>query len=268
MHVATAPDGAKIAYHLDSSVPPGRSPRGTVLMHHGLGLNGHAWRQWLPPLLDAGFQVIRVDMRGHGRSDKPEPGFPWSTARLCGDVDAVLDREGVSQCHFVGESWGGTLGLAWAIANPDRASTVTVMSTTYDGGLVPKLDTFAPMIRDQGIEAWSAMMVPARFMPEFDEEIQRWVERTQSECVPHVIADMSDYIIGETLQDSLPSLRAPVLILAAQGSPFVKPEMAVALLQRLPDAELHRYPGHRHGLVLSGAEIGAAELTAFILRRG
>ena len=268
MRYATASDGARIAYRVDTGLAPGRAAGATLLMPHGMGFEGDAWRQWLPALLAAGLQVIRVDMRGHGRSDKPPEGFAWSTALLCADVNAVLDAEGVESCHFIGESWGGSVGLAWAIGNPGRVRTLAVMSTTYDGSLVAGLDKFAPMIRGEGIAAWSKMMLPARFMPDFDPAIQEWADRTQCACVPHVIADMSDYIVGENLAPHLAGLKAPVLVLAAQGSPFVKPEMAVALAERLPDAELHRFPGHRHGLVLSGAEIASIELAAFIRRRG
>lgn len=50
-------------------MPPWRESRGTIVMHHGVALNGDAWCDWEPSRLAAGYQVIRLDMRGFGRSD-------------------------------------------------------------------------------------------------------------------------------------------------------------------------------------------------------
>ncbi len=267
MHFARSADGTGIAYRVDSAVPPGQLPRAAVLLQHGLGLDGNAWQGWLAPLLTAGYLVIRPDLRGHGGSDRPPAGARWSTALLGEDLTAVLDHAGIGPCHLVGESWGGTAGLAWAAANPARVGCMAVMSTTFDGRLIPTIGTFAAIVREQGIAAWSAMMNEARFAPGFDPQVRAWADRVQSACTPHVICDMCAYVATESIEPALSAIAAPVLVLAPQGSPFVKAEIAAALAARLPDAELHRYPGHRHGLVLSGAEIGARELVAFLQRR-
>jgi pimeloyl-ACP methyl ester carboxylesterase len=207
-------------------------------------------------------------MRGHGGSGAADPEPRWATDALIADVNAVLDREGVERCHFVGESWGGTIGLAWAAGQRGRAQSVTVMSTTYAGRLVPNIETFPDMLRDGRIEAWSERMVEGRFMADAAPELKQWVHEAQLACSAKMLAAMFDYIMEQDIGDVLGTIECPVLILAPQGSPFVPPTVAADLLSRLKDAEMQRFTGHRHGLVLSGAALGAAALASFIDRRG
>lgn len=86
MSFAAAPDGARIFYSANSTVPPWRETRGTILMHHGVALNGDAWCEWEPVLLAAGYNVIRVDMRGFGRSTPLVSGANPAKPNSCGRI--------------------------------------------------------------------------------------------------------------------------------------------------------------------------------------
>ena len=57
-------NGRNIAYDL-----PVRKTAPVVCMTHSLASDGGMWTEQLPPLLQAGFRVLRIDMRGHGGSD-------------------------------------------------------------------------------------------------------------------------------------------------------------------------------------------------------
>jgi pimeloyl-ACP methyl ester carboxylesterase len=261
------PDGASIGYSVDSALAAWEKPAQTLVMHHGVGFNRDAWKRWLPQLLGAGYKVIRLDMRGHGKSTRPASGYRWTTDQFLDDLNAVLDAERVERTHFVGESWGGTIGLAWAAKFPKRAQSLSVMSTTYDGSLVPMIDGFAEMIRKEGIEVWTRTMNEARFFPDADPNVLEWAAKAQNDCTPHVIGEIFAYILKQSIEKQLPTIEIPVQILAPQGSPFVKPSLAYELRNRLKDCEMDIFPGHRHGLVLSGAHIACESMMNFIKRR-
>jgi len=89
-----------------------------VLLLHGFPDSGRLWRHQVPALSGAGFRVIVPDLRGYGRSGKPEAVEAYSIPVLAGDVIAVLDSLGVSSAHVVGHDWGA--GLAWALASLAR----------------------------------------------------------------------------------------------------------------------------------------------------
>ena len=70
----------------------------------GLGYNGWMWHKMMPGLAEK-FQVISIDNRGSGLSDKP-PG-PYTAQMLAADVIGLLDAFDVRQAHIVGHSMGG-----------------------------------------------------------------------------------------------------------------------------------------------------------------
>ena len=86
-----------------------------VCFTHSLASDGGMWAEQVPPLLAAGYRVLRLDMRGHGGSD-PVAG-PYTMAQLADDVAAALDFLGIEKVQYIGLSIGGMIGQAFAIAH-------------------------------------------------------------------------------------------------------------------------------------------------------
>jgi len=86
-----------------------------VMLLHGFPDSGRLWRHQVPALAGAGFRVIVPDLRGYGRSGKPDGVDAYSLPLLAGDVMAVLADLGIPQAHLVGHDWGAA--LAWVIAS-------------------------------------------------------------------------------------------------------------------------------------------------------
>lgn len=87
-------------------------------------------RMWAPqiPLLERRFQVIRYDLRGHGRSTGPSgPYAPYE------DLRSVLDAVGVATATLIGLSAGSTLAIDFAIAYPNRVARLVLASPGLNG---------------------------------------------------------------------------------------------------------------------------------------
>ena len=102
-----------------------------VVLLHGFPDSGRLWRHQVPALAQAGFRVIVPDLRGYGRSDKPEDVAAYSMMLLAGDVLAILAAEQIDRAHFVGHDWGAA--LAWGLASlaPDRVDHLAVLSVGH-----------------------------------------------------------------------------------------------------------------------------------------
>jgi pimeloyl-ACP methyl ester carboxylesterase len=86
-----------------------------VVLLHGFPDSGRLWRHQVPALAAAGFQVVVPDLRGYGRSDKPEAVEAYSMGLLAGDVMAILAELKIARAHVVGHDWGAA--LAWGLAS-------------------------------------------------------------------------------------------------------------------------------------------------------
>ena len=116
---------AGIAY--DRAGPAGQLP--VVLLHAGI-VDRRMWDpQW--PGLTAGYDVVRLDLRGYG----------GSTARPAGalsPVDDVLDslsELGVGRCHLVGASYGAGVAVEAALTRPGLVESLLLSAP--GGSLIP-----------------------------------------------------------------------------------------------------------------------------------
>src|SRR5919204_1727869 len=102
-----------------------------VVLLHGFPDSGRLWRNQVPVLADAGFQVIVPDLRGYGRSGKPEGVESYSLMTLAGDVLAVLRDVGAERAHVVGHDWGAALAWGMASLAPDAVDHLVVLSVGH-----------------------------------------------------------------------------------------------------------------------------------------
>jgi 3-oxoadipate enol-lactonase len=84
-----------------------------VCITHSLSSDGGSWAEQVPALLQSGFRVLRLDMRGHGGSDATAGDY--TMRELAGDVAGVLDALGLARVHYLGLSIGGMIGQAFAL---------------------------------------------------------------------------------------------------------------------------------------------------------
>ena len=99
-----------------------------VCFTHSLASDSGMWAEQLPPLLAAGYRVLRLDMRGHGGSD-PVAG-DYTMAQLADDVAEALDFLAIPRVHFIGLSIGGMLGQAFAIRHAQRLLSAMLCDTS------------------------------------------------------------------------------------------------------------------------------------------
>jgi pimeloyl-ACP methyl ester carboxylesterase len=115
-----------------------------VVLCHGFPELAYSWRHQVAALAEAGFRAIAPDMRGYGRSDRPEKVEDYDLVHLSGDLVALLDALGLEKAVFAGHDWGGFVAWAMPVAHPDRTSGVIGVNTPYVP--FPKTDVMRMMV--------------------------------------------------------------------------------------------------------------------------
>jgi pimeloyl-ACP methyl ester carboxylesterase len=107
----------------------GKGP--VVLLCHGFPESWYSWRHQLGALAAAGFHAVAPDMRGYGKSDRPEAIDQYTLFHLVGDMVGLLDALEAPTAVIVGHDWGATVAWQAALLRPDRFRAVIGLSVPF-----------------------------------------------------------------------------------------------------------------------------------------
>jgi proline iminopeptidase len=98
-----------------------------LLLHGGPGATS-TYLEALMALADAGYQVVRYDQLGSGKSDQPDDPSLWTVDHFVEELEVVRAALGFEKMHLLGQSWGSFLALEYALRYPQHLQTMTLYS--------------------------------------------------------------------------------------------------------------------------------------------
>lgn len=102
------------------------------LLNGGPGLPCDYLREAHSCLIDHGYRVVTYDQLGTGKSDRPTDPALWTIERYAQEVETVRRALGLGKVHLLGHSWGGWLGIEYALTFPDALKTLILEDTAAD----------------------------------------------------------------------------------------------------------------------------------------
>ena len=241
----------------------------------GLGYNGWMWHRMIPGLAEH-YQVISIDNRGVGRSDKPAG--PYTAQMLAADVVGLLDALGLPKAHIMGHSMGGFVAQALTLDHPDRVDRLILSATNFGGPRhVPISAEAMAVLTDlsgdpiERLRRGIAVSCAPCFVEGNPEFIEQWVNYR----VTHPI-DPAGYqaqlaiglgLIAEAaaFEHRLAAITAPTLILFGAEDKVVPPGNATLLVARIPDARVEILPNAGHFFPFETPEAANAAVVGFCL---
>jgi 3-oxoadipate enol-lactonase len=242
-------DGRRLRFDL---LGPGEgAPESPVAaLCHSLSADSGVWSEQVAPLLERGWQVLRLDMRGHGGS---EPGAgPCTMADLARDVIAVLDALGIAQVHVLGVSIGGMIGQLLGLHHADRIHSLMLCGTSPRA--VPGPPDMWPT-RFAAIDAAGSLdpIADATMARWFTEHYRprrpdRWQQMRDTIASTHPAGYRhgAEAIIGFDVLDELPTIATPTLVLCGDEDTGTPPAGNRLIAERITGARYIEMAHARH----------------------
>jgi len=223
-------EGITIHYKLEGAGPP-------LLLQHGFTSCIEAWFEYgYVAALRPEYQLILIDARGHGASDKPHDQAAYTLERRVADVTAVLDTLKIEKAHFWGYSMGGWIGFGMAKHAPNRLDKLEI------GGQ-------HPFARDQsGFRQWLRHGIaegPDALVTAF-ESMAGPIPEAYADCLRTAdlqawLAAVEDRVSNE---DVLGTMTMPCCLYAGDADPIFA--QAKQASERIPNAVFFALPGLSH----------------------
>lgn len=221
-----------------------------VCFTHSLASDGGMWAEQVPPLLAAGYRLLRLDMRGHGGSD-PVAG-DYTMAQLADDVAASLDFLGISRVQLIGLSIGGMIGQAFALAHGQRLISAMLCDTSPQT-MAGAQDAWAPRI--------AAVKKANSLTPLADPTMERWftdaykprnpgrwkqIHATIASTTPAGYLGCAAAILDFDFVPKLPSVKVPTLVVCGAMDEGTPPAGNKRIAELVPGARYEEIANARH----------------------
>lgn len=222
-----------------------------VLLIHGLGSSTLDW-EFQIPVLSAQYRVLALDVRGHGRSDKPHERYRM--VDFADDVAALIEHLQLPPVHLVGISMGGMIGFQLGVDQPHLLRSLTIVNSAPEvkahnlrerleiakrwllARLLP-LETLA--------KALGKLLFPRPEQAELRHKVeQRWPRNDKRAYLASL-----DAIIGWGVRERLQRILCPTLVISADRD-YTPVEAKQAYVTELPDARLQVIDNSRHATPL------------------
>jgi len=127
----------------------GAAKKGLVLMLHGFPESWYSWRHQFKALADAGYHAVAPDMRGYGKSDKPQDIVAYNQVEVVNDIIGLIPALGYETAVVFGHDWGAPTAWSCALNHPEVVTAVGGLSVPFmPRADAPPLDTIKQIFKD------------------------------------------------------------------------------------------------------------------------
>ncbi|MGA0023439.1 MAG: alpha/beta fold hydrolase [Burkholderiales bacterium] len=234
-HTLKRPDGCDIFYTVDDCTDPWRKPE-TMLFVHGLAESGEAWRAWVPHFMRR-YRVVRMDLRGFGRSTAMPAEHEWSMDELLDDIEALIRHLGCARVHLIGAKSGGSMALTMAAHRPSLVRTL--IGVTPPVLPAAGVDDWVKHINSKGVLDWARYTMQGRLGSAATQaEIDWWVHNLQGRTPLSTLQGYLRWVPKLDIREDVKRITCPTLIITTTGSGLRSVDGVKAWVSQVKSAEL------------------------------
>lgn len=278
--LVSAADGAELYVSWE-----GDGPGAPVVLCDGIACDGFIWK-YLRPALAEVRRVVHWHYRAHGRSSAPKDLSRIHIADHAADLHAVLAHLRIDRAVLIGHSMGTQVCLEAYRQRPEAVAGMVLacgsygnITRTFKGSdallhAIPRvlalIDRHPVMFRALWQSGPAELLATAsRWLGEVDalrirtEDMVPYFEHI-ARMDPALFFRMLSAAGSHSAEDLLPSIRVPVLVLAAERDSFTPVRLAEQMARQIPGAQIVRLEGASHAAPLEQRERVNEAVTAFL----
>jgi proline iminopeptidase len=247
----------------------GNGPETVFCLNGGPGLPCDYLRDSHSCLIDQGYRVVSFDQLGTGASDRPVDDSLWTITRYVTETETIRQALNLGRVHLLGHSWGGWLGIEYALTHPQALKSLILEDTVGDiPHLVSELERLRSALGSETVAMMQRHEAEGTLNhPEYQAAITilnyRHVCRLAEWPAPlkrsldnwqmgpyEAIQGPNEFLYVGNLKDwnripDMHKIAVPVLITTGQHDELT-PACALRMKLALPNAELHVFPNSSH----------------------
>ncbi len=243
----------------------------TIILLHGFGSSLQTWNGWAGQL-ERTYRVVRLDLPGAGLSD-PDPTGDYTDARTHDLILKLMDKLGIKEAIFVGNSLGGRIAWTFAAKHPDRVSKLVLISP--DGFASPGFAYGQKAEVPALLSIMSYVLPKALYRPNIEAayaDPKRLTEAVFDRYYDLTLAPGSRDALLARMQQTvlldprpiLPTITQPVLLMWGQKDALIPVANAQDYLKALPNATLTTFDNLGHVPHEEDAGASIVPLLAFL----
>lgn len=223
-----------------------------ALCLHGFPELGFSWRHQLPLLASLGYRVWAPDLRGYGRTDRPQGLGQYAIETLVEDVCALIDASGARQTTLFAHDWGAMIAWQFAAQRARVLERLVILNGPPPGDGRNRPSVFSrqfwrmmyvvffqiPWLPERVLAARDYRVIEGAFrgraaaQPErFTDDVVRVYKRAAAE--PGALTAMLDYYrallrgggMNRITSRGFPIIETPTLLIWGEQDPILPPEI-------------------------------------------
>ncbi|MBL6785807.1 MAG: alpha/beta hydrolase [Rickettsiales bacterium] len=235
--------------------------KNTIILIHGLGVNGDSWKYQIDILIKAGFRLIIPDLLGFGLSKYQNEEI--SILNTCKDINKILKSLNIEDASIIGLSLGGVIAMQFANMYPKTVNNLVIINSFAKlplNSIKQKLylafrvviAKLLPIRIQALIIAYSLFPKNAKLQKEFYQQMQ--------------LADKNAYIkyleaiINLDIIHSIQRITAKTLIISTNDDKIIPKSCAEILQKNILSAKLKTLDGSHAAIADNAKEVNKALL--------
>ena len=247
------------------------SKRQTLVFVHGLSGSSSAWRPY-ERKFQKRFNVLSMDLRGHGKSFRPGSLDEYAIGKFCEDIYEVIKKEKIPRFILISHSFGNLIALDFARRHQKMLKALILVSADsapskrkISKALVPLLVLSKMMDMFNSSEKRGSHIDYGEYLGTGDWNIRRSIADISNTGLMSYLSSLN-HAYGFDIESSLPEIRIPTLVIHGDKDTIFPIESGRRISRAIKDSRFVTFEGADHIIVLNNFDRLSKEIDRFVNR--